>query len=79
MKYSAIQTELRRQPFRPFRINMNNGQSCIVRHPELIKAALSEIYIFRPSESDEMIPETVVATCSMDNIATIEPVHGSPA
>ena len=79
MTYADVMQALRERPFRPFQIVMSNGERHEVLHPELAKNTLTAVYLYRPSMDDESIPETWLATCSMQNIATIEPIPGASA
>ena len=40
-----IRQHLRREPFRPFRIRMNNGRTYEVRHPEMARVDLREVTV----------------------------------
>jgi hypothetical protein len=41
----AIRNPLRRQPFRPFHIHMNNGATYDIRHPEMARVDLREVTV----------------------------------
>ncbi len=79
MSYAGVMRALRERPFRPFQIVMSNGERHEVLHPKLAKNTLAAVYLYRPSMDDESIPETWLATCSMQNIATIQPIPGASA
>ena len=45
---------LQAMPFVPFRIRMNSGHTCDVRHPELIRLMRTSFIFFTPSVQEEV-------------------------
>jgi hypothetical protein len=64
MKETLIQL-LRRQPFRPFAVQMSNGETFEVRHPEMAALLKSNIIISK-SDSDEF------EICSLLHVANVK-------
>ncbi|MEM6504858.1 MAG: hypothetical protein AAF711_05280 [Planctomycetota bacterium] len=63
---------LRSQPFMPFRIHMNSGQTFEVRHPENVRLMVTDaLYIFQPVPDEPGVDE-LITIASIHNICTIE-------
>ncbi len=75
MRLNELQELLRKQPFEAFCIQLTNGQSFVIRHPEFAALSRSSMYVGIPSGKDE-IPDRYVQ-CDLLHIVTIEPVNGS--
>ncbi|HVJ69524.1 MAG TPA: hypothetical protein VM510_16220 [Caulifigura sp.] len=45
----ALETYVKAEPFRPFRVHLASGRTVDVRHPELIKVLKSYFLVFKPS------------------------------
>ena len=75
MRPEEIRNHLRRQPFRPFRVCLSNGESYDVRHPELMYVSRREVVIaLELGEQD--VPERS-AYCEPMHVANIEPLDGT--
>lgn len=73
MRPDDIRGFLQRQPFRPFRLTLSNGQIYEVRHPELAMVGRSTVTIGLPSPGD---PEPIydrLVTVSLLHVLKIEP------
>ena len=46
---SLIQSDVKEQPFRPFRLNMASGKTFEIRHPEMIKVSKTFLVVFSPA------------------------------
>jgi hypothetical protein len=71
---------LKRQPFRPFRMHMSNGQFFDVLHPELAMVTRSEIVVSSPvPDSDDPIGEGIhlVSVLHINSIAILPRAAGS--
>jgi len=78
MNVNEIKRRLREQPFEPFRVVTSDGESHVIRHPELAMIAQGQIsrvlYIFEPAESEQdevKLPKSV----SLTHITTLEPIE----
>jgi len=49
---SVIQSYVKAQLFRPFRLNMASGKTFDIRHPEMIKVGKTYLVIFTPSADE---------------------------
>jgi hypothetical protein len=73
MTPNDLKSKLREQPFQPFRIVMDSGQSLEVRHPEFVQVTMSAAYVF-PTPTRGDIPPGPPTVCSIRNISTLEPI-----
>jgi hypothetical protein len=46
MSPQEILNYVQAQPFRPFRIRMNSGRTCEIRHPEMVRVGRRDVLIF---------------------------------
>ena len=75
MAGQEIRTRLRGEPFIPFRITMDNGQTFEVRHPELAHlSATGALYIHEPVDDEVAEVAGPAAVCELRNISTLEPL-----
>jgi hypothetical protein len=49
---SVIQSYVKAQPFRPFRLHMASGKTFDIRHPEMIKVGRIDVMIFTPAPDE---------------------------
>lgn len=70
MKETLIRL-LRQQPFQPFVVQMSNGETFEVRHPEMAALAKSNLIVSKP-DSDEF------EICSLLHVANVK-ANGSIA
>lgn len=75
MRYDEVYRALHRQPFQPFRIQLSNGQSHVIRHPDFGWVTRTALHVGHPSGKDE-IPDRVTE-CDLLHIVAIEPVNGT--
>jgi hypothetical protein len=75
MRPHDIRNHLRRRPFRPFRLCLSNGDSCDVRHPELMYVSRTEVVVALELGEDDL-PERS-AYCDPIHITNIEPLDGT--
>lgn len=61
-------------PFQPFRITLNSGRVCEVRHPELIQLLPGSFILFTPSEQED-----IRAKAEMFGLALVEHVEAIEA
>ncbi|MBI1825147.1 MAG: hypothetical protein HY287_12300 [Planctomycetes bacterium] len=76
MRYQELVETLHRLPFEPFRLQLTNGQSHVVRHKDFAWVTRSTLYIGIPSGDDE-VPDRAIQ-CDLLHVVAIEPVNGSP-
>jgi hypothetical protein len=60
MRTEDIQTLVRQQPFRPFRITLTDGRTFDVRHPELAMVGRTTVAIGLPANGDETVYDRLV-------------------
>lgn len=75
MRYQEVYDALKRQPFQPFRLQLTNGQSHVVKHPDFAWLIRSTVFIGVPSGEDE-VPDRAIQ-CDMLHVVAIEPVNGA--
>ena len=74
MRFNEVKEVLSRVPFEPFRIQLSNGRSYEVRHPQFAGLTRHCLYVGMASEDDE-VPDRMVQ-CDLLHIATVEPING---
>jgi hypothetical protein len=79
MRPEDICTELKRQPFRPFRIHRSNGKSHEVRHPELVMVGKSCINIGFPSTKHQIPVFDSYEVISLLHINNLELLSSTPS
>ncbi len=67
MHVDTIRQAIRRQPFVPFFLRMNDGRVFHVPHPEYVAASPREVYVIDPATNAGTFLEPVL-------IASLEPV-----
>ncbi len=77
MRMQDLQEALRKQPFEPFRIQLSNGQSHSVRHPESAGLTRSSVFVGLTSDDDE-VPDRMVQ-CDLLQVVAVEPINGKQA
>ena len=69
---------VRAEPFRPFRLNLANGRTFDVRHPELIKVLRNSVLIFKVTGDPPDLPDEweTISLLLIESISHLEaPVH----
>ena len=74
MRLEAINTQLRKHPFVPFRVFLSNGATHDVRHPEMMWVSRLEVGIAMELGEDD-IPDRY-AYCDPVHIVKLEPLNG---
>lgn len=74
MRPEDVQLELRKQPFRPFRIHLTDGTHFDILHPELAVVGLSSIFIGRPTPGVDKLFYDDYVFVSVQHITRIEPL-----
>jgi hypothetical protein len=54
---SHLQTFVKAQPFRPFRLHMASGKTFDIRHPEMIKVLKNYLLVFSYADGETDLPE----------------------
>jgi hypothetical protein len=72
MNTDSIREAVRRQPFVPFILRMNDGRVFFVAHPEHIACSRRVVFLIDPATDAEIYLEPVL-------IASLEPVQAAPA
>ena len=71
MTAQEVSLWLRRQPFRPFRVTLNNGHTIDIVHPELAEISSSgSLYVYEPTDEGE-----AQVACGIRNICTMRIVR----
>jgi len=74
MRFQELQDVLRKQPFEPFRIQLSNGQTHEVRHPEFAALTRTSVFVGVPAGRDDG-PDRLVQV-DLLHVVAIEPVNG---
>lgn len=74
MRYQEMFEVLHRQPFQPFRIQLTNGQSRVILHPDFAGLLRTSVLLFKSSEDDD-IPDRF-DQYDLLHVVGIEPVNG---
>jgi len=74
MRFQEIQDALRKQPFEPFRIQLSNGQTHEIRHPEFAALSRTSVVVGIPTRRDG-VPDRF-AQVDLLHVVAIEPVNG---
>ncbi len=72
MTTESFRTQLKQQPFRPFRLVMSSGESYEVRHPEMALLLKNDILVGTDVADDGMPAEFRI--CPLFHVATVEPM-----
>ena len=75
MRYQEVYEVLHKSPFQPFRIQLTNGQSRLVRHPDLAWLMRTSVLIAHSSGHDE-IPDQF-DQYDLLHVVGIEAVNGA--
>ena len=74
MRYQELYDVLHKVPFQPFRIQLSNGQSHVIRHPDFAWLTRHSVYVGLPSGQDE-VPDRGIQ-CDLLHVVAIEPENG---
>lgn len=74
MRYQEMFEALHRQPFQPFRIQLTNGQSQVIRHPDFAGLLRTSVLLFESSEDDD-VPDRF-DQYDLLHVVGIEPING---
>ena len=75
MRRQEVRDALRKQPFEPFRIQLSNGHSYDVRHPEFAALTRSSVHVVVPSLEEDDVDRMV--QCDLLHVVAIEPINGT--
>ena len=75
MRYQEVYEALHRSPFQPFRIQLTNGDTHVVRHPDFVGLLRTSILLFVSSEKDD-VPDRF-NQYDLLHVVGIEPVNGA--
>ena len=68
-----IVRELRRKPFRPFRITITEGSSNEIKHPELCLVTRTSVYIGLDPTDDDLLAERSVLI-DVGHVVKLDPI-----
>jgi len=74
MRYDELYKALHKSPFQPFRIQLTNGESWAIRHPDFAGLMRTSVLVFLSSRHDD-IPDTF-NQYDLLHVVGIEPVNG---
>ncbi len=74
MNPETLREQLRKQPFKPFRIQLTNGQSYVIGHPDFAWLKRTSILIGLSSGDDDIPDEHT--ECDLLHVVAIEPANG---
>lgn len=74
MRYQEVYEALHRQPFQPIRIQLTNGQSHVIRHPDFAGLLRTSVLLFESSEDDD-VPDRF-DQYDLLHVVGIEPING---
>ena len=74
MRYQEMFEALHRQPFQPFCLQLTNGQSRVIRHPDFAGLLRTSVLLFESSEDDD-VPDRF-DQYDLLHVVGIEPVNG---
>ena len=74
MRHEELYKALHKSPFHPFRIQLTNGDSWVIRHPDFAALSRSSVLVGISSGDDE-IPDTF-NQYDLLHVVGIEPVNG---
>ena len=75
MRHQELYNALHKVPFRPFRVQLTNGQAHVIPHPDFAWLTRTSILVGMASGRDEVPDEYV--ECDLLHVVAIEPVNGS--
>ena len=75
MRFNELYSVLHKVPFSPFRIQLTNGQSHVIQHPDFAMLKRTSVVIGLSSGQDD-IPDDHIE-CDLLHVVAIEPVNGS--
>ncbi len=73
MRYQEVYDVLHRQPFQPFRIQLTNGQSQVITHPDFAWLMRTSVLVAHSSGEDE-VPDRF-HQYDLLHVVGIEPVN----
>lgn len=74
MRHDELYKVLHKSPFQPFRMQLTNGESWVIRHPDFARLTRSSVLVFISSH-DDGIPDTFNQYYLL-HVVGIEPVNG---
>ena len=75
MRHEELYKALHKSPFHPFRIQLTNGDSWVIRHPDFAALSRSSVLVGISSGDDE-IPDTF-NQYDLLHVVGIEPLNGA--
>lgn len=75
MRWQEMHEILHRTPFDPFVIQLSNGQSYTVRHPEFAALTRTSVFVGLPPGRKD-VPDRMVQ-CDLLHVVSIEPANGA--
>ena len=75
MRHNELYKALHKSPFQPFRIQLTNGESWSISHPDFAALSRTSIYVGITSGDDE-VPDTF-NQYDLLHVVGIEPINGA--
>jgi hypothetical protein len=79
MSPADVLSALRKRPFEPFRIQVSDGTTYDVRHPELVMVGLGALAIGIPASGQEQPVYERLETVSLRHVVKLLPLTGAAA
>ena len=79
MHHDTIRAAVRRQPFVPFLLRMNDGRVFHVPHPDYIAVSRREVYVIDPTTDAGTFLEPVLVASLEATAPTHPPLNGPPS
>ena len=79
MSPADVLAALRKRPFEPFRIQVSDGTTYDVRHPELVMVGLGALIVGIPASAQEQPVYERVETVSLGHVVKLLPLAGAAA
>lgn len=75
MRHDELYKALHKSPFHPFRIQLTNGDSWVIRHPDFAGLTRTSVLVFISSRDDD-VPDTF-NQYDLLHVVGIEPLNGA--
>ena len=77
MRFNELYSVLHKVPFSPFRIQLTNGQSHVIPHPDFAMLKRTSVVIGLSSFQDNIHDDHI--ECDLLHVVAIEPSNGASA
>lgn len=74
MRYQEVYDILHHKPFQPFRLQLTNGQSHVIDHPDFAWLTRTSVLV-GISSGDDQVPDRFTQ-CDLLHVVAVEPANG---